>query len=141
MRPPDLLREHVMNMRSLSCRETKLVRSGLRLVALGCLIVLPAAGGFTSARGQDKAETPAAGLKPARETLLHDKNGGGEPAAVEESEEPVAFALAAGFRGELFSRTKRPGFSGLKCWATAPSGGPQGCGARFVFVPLFPAAR
>ncbi len=29
----------------------------------------------------------------------------------------------------------------LKCWATTPSGGPQGCGARFTFTPLFPAAR
>jgi len=26
----------------------------------------------------------------------------------------------------------------LRCWATTPSGGPQGCGLRFIFTPLFP---
>jgi hypothetical protein len=27
---------------------------------------------------------------------------------------------------------------GLRSWATSPSGGPQGCGLRFIFTPLFP---
>jgi hypothetical protein len=27
---------------------------------------------------------------------------------------------------------------GLKCWATAPSGGPEGCGFRFATTFLFP---
>jgi hypothetical protein len=27
---------------------------------------------------------------------------------------------------------------GLRCWATSPSGGPEGCGFRIVVVPLFP---
>ena len=27
---------------------------------------------------------------------------------------------------------------GLRCWVTSPSGGPQGCGFRLIFTPLFP---
>jgi hypothetical protein len=112
-------------MKSPPCRETKFVRSGLRLLALGCLIVLPAAGGLTVALGQDKGETPAAEREATKETLPPDKNGVGESAAAEERQEIVASAPATGFRGELFGRTRRAGFDGAARQSPAGNGAGQ----------------
>jgi len=54
----------------------------------------------------------------------------GEPWAV-----PIHFQVA-----KLVRFGKQPVSFGvaLRCWATAPPGGPEGCGPRFIVTPLFP---
>jgi hypothetical protein len=117
-------------MKSSSRRETKLVRSGLRWLALGCLILLPAASGFTNTQGQDKGGPPAAEPKAAKEASPPGKSADGETAAVEKSQKLAASAPVSVFRGELFGRTNRLNFDDAAQQPAAGNGAGQGAGAN-----------